>query len=874
MADNQEKANKLLADALALQQRQAESARNLVEELKDQLGIRSRMTEGDKQALSLSRQLANSAAENNAELRRTDSLEKQIRKDNKLLLKLKAEQLQSSRDLTAEQQLEAEMLSENNEKRLAHLEAIDALQAKLKDATEAERSTLLESLQAERNSLAVAEEAYKTDLQSASLEVQRAALATEAVRNAQALIKGRQGEKKIQDKINKQLGIAGALMKGLTKTLGSLGLNSSEVSQAIEEAAQEMYDLTEAAVAAGEKVNRFKLLGEASAKVFKAVGKELFSLEFFSGAILKSFLGLDKASTKIVRLTGQNNAIAASFNTRLATGADILENMAEFTERTGLAASAVFSNGDLARMAEAKNMLGLTAQEANNLGTYAKASGTSIDSYQEGIVESVNSFNAANDSAVAHGVILKDVLNASSDIAMSLAGNPTKIAGAAAAARKLGVSLEKVNEIAGSLMNFESSIEAELEAQLLTGRQINMSKARELALNNDLEGLATEINKQIGSSAEFANMNRIEQEALAKSLGMSREELAKTLIAQAQQGDLTDKQRAKMRGVTVEQLKQMEAGESLQKALAKLAEPVASLLTVLTPIVNVLAKIIAFAAPVAGPIWAIVTAMKALGMETSLLAIRTAALNGVRKVQAALQNTVIGRYIAEKAQLLASTVAKYANVGATAAQSGANTALATSQTAVASTGAAAGGGLAAAGAGLGAFGAAAAPAIPIILAIGAALLMAAPAIWAIGTIITGLAEVVGNVLIKAIDSLPAIVTAIASGFTQMFGVVGENIGTFLLMGPALLGIAAGLSMLGPAGIMALPGIAALGALVAMATPLAMLGSLFSGGGGGDDNSGVEEKLDLILEAIQAGGNVYIDGNQVGQALVLGSYKSS
>ena len=111
-----------------------------------------------------------------------------------------------------------------------------------------------------------------------------------------------------------------------------------------------------------------------------------------------------------------------------------------------------------------------------------------------------------------------------------------------------------------------------------------------------------------------------------------------------------------------------------------------------------------------------------------------------------LMNTQIGRYIALNAQKLIDTIRTYASAAATTAQAGANAALATSQTAVGSTGAAAGGGMAAAGAGLGAFGAAAAPAIPVILAIGAALLMASPAIYAFSLVI----EALGNVIIWCI----------------------------------------------------------------------------------------------------------------------------
>ena len=101
------------------------------------------------------------------------------------------------------------------------------------------------------------------------------------------------------------------------------------------------------------------------------------------------------------------------------------------------------------------------------------------------------------------------------------------------------MELSKVDAIAGSLLDFESSIENELQAELLLGKDINLEKARQAALNNDLATVAKEIADQIGTSAEFAEMNRIQQDAIAKSVGMSREDLASTLLMQDKLSGLT-----------------------------------------------------------------------------------------------------------------------------------------------------------------------------------------------------------------------------------------------------------------------------------------------------------------------------------------------
>ena len=97
--------------------------------------------------------------------------------------------------------------------------------------------------------------------------------------------------------------------------------------------------------------------------------------------------------------------------------------------------------------------------------------------------------------------------------------------------------------------------------------------------------------------------------------------------------------------------------------------------------------------------------------------------------------------------------------------------------------------MAAAGAGLGAFGAAAAPAIPVILAIGAALLLASPAIYAFSFVI----EALGKIIIGVLAAVPPIVTAIAEGFVMIMGAVTpENVMGLLMLGPALLSASVGM----------------------------------------------------------------------------------
>ena len=134
----------------------------------------------------------------------------------------------------------------------------------------------------------------------------------------------------------------------------------------------------------------------------------------------------------------------------------------------------------------------------------------------------------------------------------------------------MGLELKQLDALADSFLDYESSISKEMEAQLLTGKDINLNKAREAFLNNDLATAAQEITKQVGSTEEFLGLNRIAAESLASSFGMTRDTMADMLKKQEflskigakdgqsakEQYELAKKKFATMKDITTEQEKQ------------------------------------------------------------------------------------------------------------------------------------------------------------------------------------------------------------------------------------------------------------------------------------------------------------------------------
>ena len=128
---------------------------------------------------------------------------------------------------------------------------------------------------------------------------------------------------------------------------------------------------------------------------------------------------------------------------------------------------------------------------------------------------------------VAPDAVFRQLAENAEAVALSINDGGDNLIKAAIQARKLGVEFRTVTGIADKLLDFESSIESQLQASVLLGREINLDRARQLALNNDLAGALEEVVTQVGGEAEFNELNRIQRQALADSVGVSVQELSR-----------------------------------------------------------------------------------------------------------------------------------------------------------------------------------------------------------------------------------------------------------------------------------------------------------------------------------------------------------
>ena len=141
----------------------------------------------------------------------------------------------------------------------------------------------------------------------------------------------------------------------------------------------------------------------------------------------------------------------------------------------------------------------------------------------------------AKAAGVSTDKVIGDMASNAADFARFSMEGAEGFAKAAVEAAKVGSSLSEILKAADSLIDFETSISAQFKAQVLTGKQINTEKARQLALDGDIAGLTNEIQSIVGSVGDIQSLNVIQRKSVADSIGISVADLLRISRGEAAQ---------------------------------------------------------------------------------------------------------------------------------------------------------------------------------------------------------------------------------------------------------------------------------------------------------------------------------------------------
>jgi len=167
---------------------------------------------------------------------------------------------------------------------------------------------------------------------------------------------------------------------------------------------------------------------------------------------------------------------------------------------------------------------GLAVQEASNLsGILRNVFDLSVDQ-QRLFTDQVTLLSAQN--KVLAPQVFKDIATHAEDLYLFSGSSLQEITKSVIQARRLGMSFDKVASAARGILDFETSLRGELEAEILLGKDLDLTRLRQLAYQKDGEGFAKEMANQLGRAGDFGKMNLFQQEALAQAMGMTVTDIA------------------------------------------------------------------------------------------------------------------------------------------------------------------------------------------------------------------------------------------------------------------------------------------------------------------------------------------------------------
>jgi len=478
--------------------------------------------------------------------------------------------------------------------------------------------------------------------------------------------------------------------------------------------------------------------------------------------------------------------IVASSTNLVVNLTEALEAVAELNNNLGVMA-AEYMPSVAERAAQLSQSIGISATEsAQFFATLGEIGNTSLQAQQNmaGVADA-----AAKAAGVPLGKVIKDVSGASSNVRTIFRGNTIELIKQAAELRKIGSSLDQAAKSAESLLNFESSVGAELKASALLGQNINFNQSRRLFFEGKIAEGEKALQKELERVGDIDKLNYFQRKALSDLTGKDINELQKiSSLKKTQQKidqdnpDLAkerlklEKELAKVAGSEVEQKKranELAAIENVAKtrtaildaqkeqAMLALGKAMKPLMDLVRTVQIAFFKLLATIADFGGPAGVVIAGLA--GLTIAFFAFK----KGVKVVADFLADAM-----GNAAQKVGEGIGK---------------------------------GLEGIGKGLRNFGRSVQFLIippPAILAIGVITLAliglgyalkligqgigaAAPAIQAISTLFLGLASILADTLMKVLDKLP-----------ELLGSVATNLFKLAVVGPGLIAAAVGVGAFG------------------------------------------------------------------------------
>ena len=239
---------------------------------------------------------------------------------------------------------------------------------------------------------------------------------------------------------------------------------------------------------------------------------------------------LDVSKGDAMELSMHADELAGHLGVAGVNGVEVSKAMA--TVKNAMGTTAALANDELVgAVSLLQTRIGLSGEEAMALNSTATLLGTNLNDL------AASSYDMA-DGLIGGKAMLQEMAKLPKGLVAGFKGTTQQLQKAIVKGKLFGLTIEQAQKAGEGMLQIEESLQKEMTFNILSGKHMNLNKARQLALEGKTAELQDEILSQAGSLSEFQEMGPLQQKAMADALNMSKDELTEMLTKSQEMADV------------------------------------------------------------------------------------------------------------------------------------------------------------------------------------------------------------------------------------------------------------------------------------------------------------------------------------------------
>jgi len=273
-------------------------------------------------------------------------------------------------------------------------------------------------------------------------------------------------------------------------------------------------------------------------KELTGIGPEMFTFTGLLSLMIQQFGAIENAAFAVrqhmgllIRDVGEDGLYGIVQN--VSNELSHIGVTAEIVGKSIISISSAFGSAAFVSADIVRNFSALEASLGISGDTSAKVLRTLMGISQSSAKSQVSMIGFAQAFSTAAGVpladVMKDLSTLSDSVRQTFRGSTLQLVKSTVEARKLGLTITEVGNVAEKLLNFTDSINAEIEASVMLGKNISFQDARTLAYKGDILGATKNILDTIEQTTDLNKLDSLQLKSISEATGLTVGQLQDSL---------------------------------------------------------------------------------------------------------------------------------------------------------------------------------------------------------------------------------------------------------------------------------------------------------------------------------------------------------